>query len=218
MGAVEPEGAVRGRERVEWELAPLEGIGPLWFGMRAAEVAAALPGMEELRRFQADSESLGVEFGTAPGEPAVVGYFYEGRLYCTAADAAYGPQVTLWGRELTACIPADLERFLLHAHDCGATKVSYGPCGNPGAVELGLVLRVQKVAGRVVTRPVMVARAFADRCTDNTESAIPQCEWDGRQWAYSSHSEHWCPPGCDPNYFGLPRQWPTADEARPERA
>ncbi|MGW4896165.1 hypothetical protein ACWEQL_28500 [Kitasatospora sp. NPDC004240] len=212
---MEPEGAVQGPARVEWELEPLKGIGPLWFGIRDAEVAAALPGMTELRRFQGDSESLGVEFGPAPGEPAVVAYFYKDRLYCVAADAAHGPQVTLWGRELTACIPADLERFLLHAHGCGVTSVSYGPRGNPGANGLGLVLRVQEIAGRVVTRPVMIARAFADRCTDDWEGAIPQCEWEGRQWAHSGHSEHWCPPGCPPNYFGLPRLWPTADEARP---
>ncbi|MGW4898016.1 hypothetical protein ACWEQL_38070 [Kitasatospora sp. NPDC004240] len=61
----------------------------------------------------------------------------------------------------------------------------------------------------------MVARAFADRCTDDREDAIPQCEWDGHQWAYPGHSAHWCPPGCSPNYFGLPRPWPTADEPRP---
>ncbi|WP_329316645.1 hypothetical protein [Streptomyces sp. NBC_01278] len=55
--------------RVDWELMPLNGVGPLCFGMPITEVAAVLPGMAELRRFQADPsfrEILGVEFGTGP--------------------------------------------------------------------------------------------------------------------------------------------------------
>ncbi|MER5961453.1 hypothetical protein [Streptomyces sp. NPDC002057] len=101
---------------------PLEGIGPLWFGMGIAEVAAVLPSMPEPRRFQADPsfpETLGLEFGTSPAEPGVYAYFVGGRLFCVAVDAVHGPQVPLWGRELTACSPADLERFLLQAHDWG---------------------------------------------------------------------------------------------------
>ncbi|SOE19100.1 hypothetical protein SAMN05442782_0047 [Streptomyces sp. OK228] len=45
-------------------------------------------------------------------KPAVYAYFIGGRLFCIAVDAVHGPQVTLWGRELAACVPADLERFL----------------------------------------------------------------------------------------------------------
>ncbi|MFD8910398.1 hypothetical protein [Streptomyces sp. NPDC059575] len=170
---------------MDWELMPLEGVGPLWFGMRIAEVAGALSGMTELRRLQADPsfpETLGVEFGTT--EPAVHTYFVDGRLFCVSVDALRGPQVTLWGRELTACVPADLERFLSHAHSCGVLDVSYGPRGNPGANGIGLVLRVQEVTGGLATRPVMVGRAWADRCTDDWEGAIPESEWVGRQWPH----------------------------------
>ncbi|MFJ8060955.1 hypothetical protein [Streptomyces sp. NPDC096142] len=181
----------------------LEGVGPLRFGMPITEVAAVLPGMAELRRFRADPsfrEILGVEFGTERAEPAVYAYFAEGLLFCVAVDAVHGPQVTLWGRELTACVPADLERFLLHAHDCEVLDVRYGPRGNPGAEGLGLVVRVQEAAGNVVTRPVMVARAWAERCTDDWEGAIPECEWVGRQWTYPGHSAYWPPPGYAPNW------------------
>jgi hypothetical protein len=156
----------------------LEAVGPLCFGMNTAEAAAALPDMIELRRFQADPsfrEILGLEFGAAPSEPAVYAYFIDSLLFCVAVEAVRGPQVTLWGRELAGCVPADLERFFLHAHDCGVINVSYGPRGNPGANGLGLVVRVQEVASGVATRPVMVGQAWADRCTDDWEGAIPEC-------------------------------------------
>ncbi|MEU0990662.1 hypothetical protein [Streptomyces sp. NPDC005953] len=201
--AAEPQGAAQKPERVEWELMPLDGVGPLCFGMRIPEVAAVLPGMTELRRFQADPwgpEPLGVEFGTGVGEPAVYGYFIAGKLFCVAVDAAHGPQVALWGRELTARVPVELERFLLHASDCGVLGVSYGPRGNPGAAGIGLVLRVQEVAGSVVTRPVMVGRGWEERCTDDWEGPIPQCEWVGRQWPYPGHPDHWPPLGSAPQW------------------
>lgn len=60
---------------------------------------------------------------------------------------------------MTACVPADLEAFLLRSHRCGVMAVSYGPRGNPGVNDLGLVLRLQEAARGVVTRPVMVGRA-----------------------------------------------------------
>ncbi|QMV24715.1 hypothetical protein GQS52_26435 [Streptomyces sp. SCUT-3] len=164
--------------------------------MRVAEVAAALPGMTETRRFQADPsfhEVRGVEFGTGRAEPAVYAYFVDGRLFCVAVDAVRGPRVTLWGRELTACVPADLGRFLLHADGCGVLDVSYGPRGNPGVNGLGPVVRVQEVARGVVTRPVMVGRAWADRCTDDWEGAVPECEWAGRPWPRPTGGGGACP-------------------------
>ncbi|MDT6988345.1 hypothetical protein ACFSUJ_33535 [Streptomyces lusitanus] len=148
--------------------------------------------MSELRRFQADPwfpKTLGVEFGAGRGRPAVSCYFIDGRLFCVAVDAVHGPQVTLRGRELAACAPADLERFLLHADERGVLDVAYGPRGNPGVNGLGLVLRVQEAGGGVVTRPVMVGRGFADRCTDDWEGAIPECEWRGRPWPPADSSE-----------------------------
>ncbi|MER7828199.1 hypothetical protein ABTX85_37240 [Streptomyces sp. NPDC096097] len=98
---------------------------------------------------------------------------------------------------MTGCVLDDLERFLGHAHACEVVDVSYGPRGNPGVDGLGLVLRLQEVADRVVTRPVVVGRAWADRCTDDWEGAIPECEWVGRMW-----------PGA-----GAPRSWPPPDHA-----
>ncbi|MFI8233909.1 hypothetical protein ACIGDI_34350 [Streptomyces sp. NPDC085900] len=197
MAGADLRGAAKESARWDWELMPLEGVGPLCFGMCITEVTAALPGMIELRRFQASpySETVGVEFGIGPAEPAVYAYFIDGQLFCVAVDAARGPQVTLWGRELTACPPADFEDFLLHAHRCEVVQVSYGPRANPGVNELGLVVRVQEVAGGLVTRPVMVGRAWAARCTDDWEGCIPECEWVGRMWPLPGESTVWPPPG-----------------------
>jgi hypothetical protein len=205
MVAAELRGAVKGPARLDWELMPLEGVGPLCFGMRVTEVAAVLPGMAELRRFQADPsfrEILGVEFGKGCAEPAVYAYFIDGRLFCVAVDAVRGPQVTLWGRELTACVPADLERFLLHAHWCEVFQVSYGPRGNPGVNGLGLVVRVQEGARGEVTRPVMVGRPWADGCTDDWEGVIPECEWVGRQWLHPGEAGSWPPSGHEMQWGG----------------
>jgi len=193
-------------ERLDWELTPLEGVGPLRFGMGVAEVAAAMSGMTEVRQFQPGPwtrETLGVEFGrgsATSAEPSVYAYFIDDRLFCVAVDAVRGPQVTLWGRELTACVPADLEAFLLHSHRCGVMAVSYGPRGNPGVNDLGLVLRLQEAARGVVTRPVMVGRAWADRCVDDWEGAIPECEWVGHQWPHPGGAATWPPPGHEPHW------------------
>ncbi|MYZ39363.1 MULTISPECIES: hypothetical protein [unclassified Streptomyces] len=190
---------------MDWELMPLEGVGPLCFGMQIAEVAAVLPGTTELRRFQADPafrEIVGVEFGTERVEPVVYAYFIDGRLFCVAVDAVHGPQVTLWGREWTACVPADVERFLLQADGCGVLDLSYGPRGNPGVNGLGLVVRVQEVAGGLVTRPVMVGRTWAERCTDDWEGAIPECEWVGRVWPHAREMGSWPPSGHEAYWGG----------------
>ena len=97
MAAAELRGAAKVPARLDWELMPLEGVGPLCFGMRITEVAAVLPGMTELRRFQAGpfQETLGVESGMEHAKPAVYTYFIDGRLFCVAVDAVHGPQVTL---------------------------------------------------------------------------------------------------------------------------
>ncbi|MFD7630364.1 hypothetical protein ACFV7Q_30815 [Streptomyces sp. NPDC059851] len=66
---------------------------------------------------------------------------------------------------------------------------SYGPRGNRGVNGLGLVVRVQEVAGSLAIRPVMVRRAWADRCTDDREGATPEFERVGRRWLHPGESE-----------------------------
>ncbi|MFE2543495.1 hypothetical protein [Actinacidiphila glaucinigra] len=157
-------------------------VGLLRFGMSMDEAAMALPEALELRRFQAEpyfAEVVGIQLGLSPADPTVYEYFDgAGRLFCVAIDAVRGPQVTLDGMKLVGGDPATLEDWLL---DLPALMggVSYGPRGNPGINDLGLVLRVQDSAKGPLTRPALVGRDWADRCTDDHEGAIPECEWVG---------------------------------------
>ncbi|MFB8077854.1 hypothetical protein [Streptomyces sp. NPDC056013] len=190
--------------RPVWVLEPLESVGPLHFGMSADEVRAALPEAHELSRFSADPYSprvYGLQLGFHPAVPAAYTYFDgTGRLFCVAADAGHGPRVTWDGLELTGHVPAVLEERVLELDSSGAHSVSYGPRGNPGINGVGMVLRVQDTANGVMTRPVLVGRAWAERCTDDWEGSIPECEWLGRQWCVYQGSDVWPPPGYATNW------------------
>lgn len=192
--------------RPRWELAPLEGVGPLRFGMSADEVAAVLPDALVLSRFQADPsfrDVVGIQLGFWSGEPAVHVYFTSGRLYCIAADAAFGPHVWFGGQDWTGGDPGALEKTLPGFDAATGLGVRYGPRGNPGVNELGLVLRVQEVGDRVLTRPVMVGREWAENCVDDWEGPIPECEWVGRQWGRWMDSVYFPPPGYTPPWAGV---------------
>lgn len=195
-------------DRPVWSLTPLEGVGPLRFGMLADEVEAALPGALALSGFQADPYSpgiTGIQLGFRPAAPAVYVYFdVSGLLFCVAADAASGPLVALAGMELTGRPSALLEQGVLDLARSAGFIVSFGPRGNPGINAMGLVLRVQEVADRLLTRPVLVGRDWADRCTDDWEGPVPECEWLGRQWPRHGPSGVWPPAAGAPNW---PRGW-----------
>jgi hypothetical protein len=188
-----------------WSLSPLEGVGPLHFGMLADEVEAALPDALALSRFQADPifpQVSGIQLGFRPAAPAVYVYFDgAGRLFGVAVDAASGPQVTLDGLELTGRLPALLEQGVLDLARSAGLTLSFGPRGNPGINALGLVLRVQEVANRLLTRPVLVGRDSADRCVDDWEGPVPECEWLGRQWPRHGVSDVWPPAGDAPHWY-----------------
>ncbi|MFC9792363.1 hypothetical protein [Streptomyces sp. NPDC057695] len=190
--------------RPVWGLTPLENVGPLRFGMSAEEVRAALPEAMELSRFSADPshpEVYGLQLGFRPAVPAVYAYFEgTGRLFCVAADAAHGPRVTMEGLELTGRVPAVLEETVLGLCSSPARGVSYGPRGNPGINGAGMVLRVQDTEDGILTRPVLVGREWADRCTDDWEGSIPECEWLGRQWCVYNGSDVWPPLGYATNW------------------
>ncbi|MGW0886219.1 hypothetical protein [Streptomyces sp. NPDC002671] len=195
------------RARPVWVLTPLESVGPLRFGMSMDEAAMALPETPELRRFQAEPyfpEIVGIQLGLRPAEPTVYEYFDgSGRLFCVATDAVRGPQVTLDGMELADGNPAKLEQWLFDLPDSRG-GVSYGPRGNPGINDLGLVLRVQDTANGLLTRPVLVGRDWADRCADDWEGAIPECEWVGHIWPHPSFPQDrvWPPAGYTPTWAG----------------
>ncbi|MFF9343224.1 hypothetical protein ACF1CG_26165 [Streptomyces sp. NPDC014773] len=185
-------------------LTPLESVGPLRFGMSADEVRAALPEAVESSRFSAEPfhpEICGIQLGFHQAVPAVHAYFEgSGRLFCVAADAAHGPCVTLDGLGLTGRVPDELQEAVLGLHSSGTHHVSYGPRGNPGINGVGMILRVQDTEGGVLTRPVLVGREWADRCTDDWEGSVPECEWLGRQWCVHNGSDVYPPPGYATNW------------------
>jgi hypothetical protein len=116
----------------------------------------------------------------ALNEPAVYEYFNSlGWLICVAADAFGGPQITVDGTELTGRNALDLYQWMLSLPD-SVGEIRWGPRGNPGVEELGLVVRVQVSADGPLTRPVLVGRDWAEGCVDDAQSVIPECEFCGR--------------------------------------
>ena len=174
--------------------------------MTMEEAAAAQHEVHGLRRFQAEPyfpEVVGIELGSRLAAPALYEYFDKsGRLFCIAADAIRGPLITLDGMELTGGNPAELEQWLFDVSDSMGGGLRYGPRANPGINELGLVLRVQDTADGVLVRPALVGRDWADRCTDDWEGAIPECEWVGCLWP-------------DPRFPDREKVWPSAGEMPP---
>ncbi|TVT41031.1 hypothetical protein FNH05_23115 [Amycolatopsis rhizosphaerae] len=67
----------------------------------------------------------------------------------------------------------------LETHD---KELRYSQCADPCSAQLGLVLRVQRAGDLVLSRAVMVAEAWADRCWDTTEGSIPRQEWKTFEW------------------------------------
>lgn len=191
--------------RQVWPLVPLENVGPLHFGMSIDEAAAAVSDAVELRWFQADAwdaEIVGVELGCDASGAAFYEYFDKsGRLFCVAADGVRGPRVTWDGIELTGGNPAELEQWLAEL-PAGWGGLRYGPAGNPGINGLGLVLRVQLSTDRLVTRPVLVGRDWSDRCTDDSEGWIPECEWVGHVWPHPFLEE-----------LGVAKVWPSSSDS-----
>jgi hypothetical protein len=182
----QPNATLAPPTRPRWNITPLEGVGPLRFGMTVGEAAAALPEARELRRFQADhifTEIVGIELSFSPEGPALYEYFLSsGQLYCIVPDAARGPLLVLNGMELTGSNPAELDPWLFDLADSTGVHVRYGPRGNPGICELGLILRAQDTVDGLRARPVLVGKECADRCADDSETAVPECEWVGYVW------------------------------------
>lgn len=196
-----------GHVRPVWVAVPLESVGPLRFGMTVEEAAAAVPAAHELRRFQADPHSpdVGIELGFQAEEPALYEYFLPSSgLFCVAADAIRGPQITMDGTDLTGRNPGELDQWLFNLPDT-IGRLRYGPRANPGVEELGLVLRAQNSADGPLSRPVLVGRDWAERCVDDWEGAIPECEFIGHSWPdarYPDREYVFPPPGYTPPWAG----------------
>jgi hypothetical protein len=109
---------------------------------------------------------------------AVTTYYGDsGLLSCVAIDALHGPQVTLDQIRLVGGAPSGVaHEFAEYAfsHD---VIVSISQHGDTGAEEFGILLRAQRCGDVLLTRPVFVAREWADSVTDISEGSVPQAEW-----------------------------------------
>jgi hypothetical protein len=112
-----------------------------------------------------------------PGS-AVDAYFnVSAGLSGVAIDARWGPQVTLAGIPLVGQTPSILaSRFVNHLMELDYC-IRYSSEGEPCSPDLGVVLRVQRAGDLVLSRPIMVAKGWTDRCWDGHESYIPRAEW-----------------------------------------
>ncbi|MEV6039082.1 hypothetical protein AB0L65_48620 [Nonomuraea sp. NPDC052116] len=167
-------------ERLQWDFTPLVSVGPLWFGMSHDEVVAEL----DTDVPSSGSDRWGVRrawfhLPTSYGSALTTYYAGSGRLSCIAVDALHGPQVTMEGLPLVGRVPSELaDVFVDHMLSRGLPEaVRSSQYGDLGADEVGLVLRAQRAGDILLTRPVFVAREWADCVCDVTEGYVPDEEW-----------------------------------------
>lgn len=178
--------ALNDEERLQWSFVPLEGVGPLKFGMTHVQASAAVSGALHLTSWQGrDGEELWADYwldGSSVDGPAVTVYFDRShRLAGIALNALRGPQVSLDGIALVGQVPSCLEDHFADHLGERKNELRYSQCADPCLTYLGLVLRVQRAGDRVLSRPVFVAAEWAETCWDTTGS-IPQREWKTFEW------------------------------------
>ncbi|MCP2329652.1 hypothetical protein HDA40_008159 [Hamadaea flava] len=176
-------------ERLAWSFTPFEHVGPLRFGMTHDQARAAVRGSLSVAASLGASDGDGwAEFWLErrtemPGRLAVTTYYDESiGLAGIVINALRGPQVTLDGMRLVAQTPSRMEREIAdYLKTCGH-ELWYSQQADPWSPQLGLVLRIQRAGDIVLSRPVMVAEAWADRCGDTTEGLLPMREWTTFEW------------------------------------
>lgn len=136
-------------ERDRWSFAPLQGVGPLAFGMSKDETAAALGvRLDDLNgwdRVGYHVEKIGVKL-----------YFdADSRLATVASDMRTGPQVTLDGVDLVARVPSVMERWLEDYVTAKGLPLYYNGNYFPGSADIGFYLLVQRAGDHLLTRPLM---------------------------------------------------------------
>ncbi|MFF3883549.1 hypothetical protein [Streptomyces sp. NPDC001914] len=99
-----------------------------------------------------------------------------------AVNALRGPHVTLDGLALVGQVPSHVEAPFIGYLETHKMELRYSQIEDPCSEQLGLVLRTQRAGDLVLSRPVMVAEAWAERCGDTTEGFIPHQEWKTFEW------------------------------------
>ncbi|MFE7800375.1 hypothetical protein [Nocardia sp. NPDC057440] len=174
-------------QRPQWTFTPFVNVGPLQFGMTPPQIRDAVDGILTSHVFLGHfSRESRIEFelaGIKPFKPAVTTYFDETvGLACVVVHALAGPQVTLEGMQLVAQVPSRLEDQFLEYATTQGKEPRYSQQADPGSELLGVVIRTQRAGDVVLTRPVFVAREWAERCCDTSEGYIPRDEWNSFCW------------------------------------
>ncbi|MGK8511615.1 hypothetical protein ACRS5S_27535 [Nocardia asiatica] len=176
-----------GAQRPQWSFTPFVNVGPLRFGMTPRLVREAVDGIlaSHVAWGRLGGESR-IQFELAGSEsfkPAVTTYFDDAvGLACVVVHALAGPQVTLEGMSLVAQVPSRLEgQFLMYTTTLGE-QPCYSQQADPGCESLGVVIRPQRAGDVLLTRPVFVAREWAECCCDTNEGYIPRDEWNTFCW------------------------------------
>ncbi|MEZ0110834.1 hypothetical protein ABH920_004849 [Catenulispora sp. EB89] len=168
-------------ERDEWSYSPAIAVGPLRFGMTVDEVveAAAMLGHTKVSDCPRDhtifSPTRKVEVSHPAAKqspPAVTAYISQAAgLFCIAADAVHGPQVTHNGIPLVGRDLMDLERAEIAYAETNDVHFCYTPEGYAGPDDPGVVLRGQRVGQVLRSRPLfMVTRDGANTEWDSMPS------------------------------------------------
>ncbi|MFI0091999.1 hypothetical protein [Streptomyces bobili] len=169
--------ALEDAERIQWGFAPFVGVGPLRFGMSHEEVVGALA--VDHAAVMVPGSWADFHLPTSHGPALRTYYAGVDRLHGIAVDALHGPQVAMDGLRLVGQVPSKLAAlFVDYVVSKGLRDdVYFSQEGDPGADELGVVLRAQRAGDILLTRPVLVAREWADRVYDTSEGPIPDEEW-----------------------------------------
>ncbi|MEU8002021.1 hypothetical protein AB0B66_12730 [Catellatospora sp. NPDC049111] len=161
-------------ERARWTYTPGVGVGPLRFGMSRQEAVAAMDGFvgDVTPAPRAVAATWLTRFRVVEQRPhrTAVMAFHDGTdgLFCVIIDAARGPQVTLDGLRLVGRLPSVWEAEFFDYALARGIQPAYAPTGDPGADELGIIMRVQRAGDHVLTRPALgVVRERANTLWDS---------------------------------------------------
>ncbi|MFF8534253.1 hypothetical protein ACF07B_20250 [Streptomyces sp. NPDC015532] len=184
-------GVLEEEQRLPWAFTPFERVGPLEFGMTHEQAEAAVEGVLETGIWEGSSgnrhgcaEFWSVQLLNAQFFGPAVTVYYERSIGLAgiAVNALRGPQVTLDGMALVGQVPSRLENHFIDYLETHKMELLYSQNEDPCSEQLGLVLRAQRAGDLVLSRPVMVAEAWAERCGDTTEGFIPHKEWKTFEW------------------------------------
>ncbi|MGV9655219.1 hypothetical protein [Streptomyces sp. NPDC003554] len=179
------------KQRIPWAFTPFERVGPLEFGMTHEQAEAAVDGVLEVGTWVSSSgnspesaEFWSVQLLNAPFFGPAVTVYYDRSIGLSgiAVNALRGPHVTLDGLALVGQVPSRVEDLFIGYLETHKMELRYSQNEDPYSEQLGLVLRAQRAGDLVLSRPVMVAEAWAERCGDTTEGFIPHEEWKTFEW------------------------------------